>query len=77
MMMMASPKLNGISVKFIESAVPTEEATDTGLSVRCQVNVGRQEIQWIAQNEVSVRLATVVGARVGSAIRRCLAGTSI
>src|ERR1700682_6409989 len=65
MMMMASPKLNGISIKFLESAVLTDEATDTGVSVRCQVNVGMQEIQWIAQNEVSVHLATGVVARDG------------
>src|ERR1700692_3356109 len=65
MLMMASLKLNDISVKFLESAVLTEEAPDTGVSVRCQVNVGIQEIQRIAQNEVSVHLATGVVARDG------------
>ena len=44
MIMLASPELDGISVKFLESAVLAEEATDS--SVRCQVNVGIQEIQW-------------------------------
>ena len=52
-------------MKFLESTVLTEEATDTGVSVRCQVNVGIQEIQWIAENEVSVQLATGVAARDG------------
>ena len=44
MIMLASPGLDGISVKFLEPAVLAEEATDS--SVRCQVNVGIQEIQW-------------------------------
>src|SRR6266481_6210192 len=44
MIMLASLGLDGISVKFLESAVLAEEATDS--SVRCQVNVGIQEIQW-------------------------------
>src|ERR1700730_4842746 len=65
MIMMASPKPKGISVKSLESSVLTEEATDTGVSVRCQVNVGIQEVQWIAQNEVSIQLATGIIARDG------------